>query len=298
MSKRQPMNKHFLKSLRDNIPEPLKYLAAPVFRNRLLKDKNFYTTLSLLEESDGWSTDRIAAYQLEQLKSILHYASTHVPYYSALFQSVGFDPARMTSPDDISVIPLLTKDLIRQNFQQLTSTEKVAGGYYTATTGGSTGEPLKVLLDYESVFKESAFVYFFRKHAGYSFADRIATFRGVEFGDKLWTYNPMHNELIFSPFKLSRQTVAAYVKKLNAYQPRFLNGYLSCLYFFARLLQENGLKLRQPLKGIFLISENIDEEQRTFLEEFFQTSSSTFYGHSERCIIAEEKQKGWYQPSP
>jgi phenylacetate-CoA ligase len=292
------MNKHFLKSLRDNIPEPLKYIAAPVFRNKLLKDKNFNQYLDLLQKGQQWNREQVKDFQLKQLKDVLSYCYAHVPYYTNLFDSVGFKPDKMQSPEDINVIPFLTKDIIRKNFAELTSNEKVGGGYYVATTGGSTGEPLKVLLDYESVFKESAFVYFFRQHAGYQFADRLATFRGVEFGDKLWKYNPMHNELIFSPFKLSKHTLAAYVKKLNDYKPHFINGYLSCLYFFAKMLQENKMTLNHQLKGIFLISENIDDEQRTFLEEFFGVRSSTFYGHSERCIIAEEEQKGLYRPSP
>ena len=37
-----------------------------------------------------------------------------------------------------------------------------------------------------------------------------------------------------------------------------------------------------------MISENIDIAQRDFLENYFKVKSLTFYGHSERCIIAEE----------
>lgn len=283
------MNKHFLKNIRDNIPEPIKHLTAPIFRNKLLNNKYFKEQFSLLDKGESYNEDAIKDYQLNQLKNVLEYANNNVPYYTELFKNVGFDHNKLTSFEDITVIPFLTKDIIRQNFDKLTSTKKVAGGYYVATTGGSTGEPLKILLDYDSIFKEIAFIYFFRKGLGYQFEDKLATFRGVEFGDKLWKYNPMYNELIFSPFKLSRLTLENYVTKINDFNPQYLNGYLSTIYFFARLLSEHPIPIKTKLKGIYLISENIDIEQREFIEKFFNLKSVTFYGHSERCIIAEEK---------
>jgi phenylacetate-CoA ligase len=292
------MNKHFLKNIRDNIPEPIKHLTAPIFRNKLLNNRHFKEQSSLLDKSDSFNEAAIKDYQLNQLRRVLENANNNVPYYTELFKSVGFDYTKLTSPDDIKVIPFLTKDLIRKNFDKLTSTHKVEGGYYVATTGGSTGEPLKVLLDYDSIFKENAFIYHFRKRLGYSFEDKLATFRGIEFGDKLWKFNPMHNELVFSPFKLSKATLQKFIDRINDFNPQFFHGYLSSLYFFARLLQENNIKLNIQLKGIFLISENIDIEQRKFLEEFFSVKSSTFYGHSERCVIAEELTPELYKPNP
>ena len=211
-----------------------------------------------------------------------------MPYYTELFSKVGFNAELMKSVNEINIIPFLTKDIIRENFDKLISTQKVKEGYYVATTGGTTGEPLRVLLDYTSVFKENAFVNHFRSKLGYQESDRLATFRGVEFGDKLWKFNPMQNELIFSPFKITKKNLKLFVSKINSFKPAFLNGYLSSLYYFAELLFESNLKLKVPLKGIFLISENIDNEHRSFIENFFRVKSSTFYGHSERCVIAEE----------
>lgn len=43
------------------------------------------------------------------------------------------------------------------------------------------------------------------------------------------------------------------------------------------------------------MSENVDPQQRQYIEEFFGVKSITHYGHSERCILAEEKiQEGYY----
>jgi len=294
------MNKHFLKNIRDNIPEPLKHITAHIFRNKLLSNKNFKQYSSLLNTAQNLNTNDVNEYQLNQLKNILSYSYQNVPYYTNLFNKIGFDHKNVTSLNDISVIPFLSKEIIRNNFDQLTSKEDVSGGYYIATTGGSTGEPLKVLLDYNYIFKENAFIYHFRKRLGYQFDDRLVTFRGVSFGSKLWKYNPMQNELFFSPFKLSKLTIDKYIEKITKFNPQYLNGYVSCLYFFAKLIQENNLKskLKLKLKGIFLISENIDNDQRNFLEDFFEVKSTTFYGHSERCVIAEETIKDYYKISP
>lgn len=292
------MNKHFLKKIRDTMPEFLKYLTASIFRNKLIKNKDYVEYTKLLENREFLNEEVIKEYQFNELKKILIYAKDTVPYYTKLFNQVGFDPQEMKSANEMKVIPFLTKEIIRKNFDQLISTKKVPGGHYIATTGGSTGEPLKVLLDYQCVFKENAFVNHYRSKLGYTIKDRLATFRGVEFDDKLWKFNPMQNELIFSPFKLSKNTLPKYVEKLNKFKPNYLNGYLSSIYFFAKLLSDNKLTLKYPIRGVFLISENIDTEQRGFVENFFQVKSSTFYGHSERCIIGEELKKNEYSFDP
>jgi len=292
------MNKHFLKKIRDNMPESLKYITASLFRNKLIKNKDYTAFTKLLENRDFLNEVEVKEYQFNELKKILIYANDNVPYYSKLFKQVGFYPQTMKSIVEMNVIPLLTKEIIRENFDELISTEKVPGGHYVATTGGSSGEPLKVLLDYHSVFKENAFVNHFRGKLGYNNSDKIATFRGVEFGNKLWQFNPMQNELIFSPFKLSERTLTKYIDKINKFKPSYLNGYLSSIHFLSKLMSENGIDFKYPIKGIFLISENIDIKQRDFVEKIFNVPTITFYGHSERCIIAEELSSNEYEFNP
>lgn len=282
------MNRHFLKSIRDNIPEPLKYVTAPFFRNRLIKNKDFCKYYHLLESREVLSSERIKEYQLSQLKHILIHSYQNVPYYQELFNKISFDPFKFSSFEEMAKIPFLSKELIRENFDRLISTKEVEGGYYSSTTSGSTGEPLKLLLDYNSFFKENAFVYYFRKKLGYQFKDRLVTFRGIESGKKFWRYNPINNETIFSPFKLSRLTIEFYIKKINEIKPSYFNGYFSSIYYFAKLLSESNIKLKFRIKGIFLISENINDVERLFVESFFNVKSLTFYGHTERCVIAQE----------
>lgn len=292
------MDKYYLKKLRDNMPESLKYLTGPLIRGRLIENEEFEEMYSLLIKRESFSREMIEEYQFSHLKNILIHAKQNVPYYEVLFDKISFDPEKFSKFSDIEKIPILTKDIIRKNFDRLISRKIVRKGSYMAVTGGSTGQPLKVLLDFESVFKENAFIYYFRRSVDYRFEDKLATFRGIEFEDNLWKYNPMQNELTFSPFKLSKVTIKKYVDKINEYKPRFLNGYLSAIYTFAKFLEESGLKLKIKLKGIFLISENIDNNQRSFVEKFFNVESLTFYGHSERCIIAQERKHNHYVFDP
>jgi phenylacetate-CoA ligase len=126
----------------------------------------------------------------------------------------------------------------------------------------------------------------------------MATFRQVKFGDDLWQFNPMHNELIFFPIKLTKASIVNVTKKINDFKPKYLNGYPSSIWYFAKLLDENKVKHHLDLKGIFLMSENIDENQRAFIEEFFKVKSFVHYGHSERCVLAEGISENLYRFDP
>jgi phenylacetate-CoA ligase len=281
------MNRHFLKNLRDNMPESLKSIAAPLIRNQLINNSEFLKYYKLLENRESLSTEIIEEYQLSQLKQILIHSYQNVPYYKELFSRISFDPYKFSDFKQMEEIPFLTRELITVNYSKLISRKKVKGGYYIGTTGGSSGLPLKFLLDFNSIYRENAFIYYYRKKAGYRFNDKLATFRQVGFVNTFWRYDAMYNEMIFSPIKLSRITINNYVNQINDFAPQYLNGYLSIIWYFAKLLEESQIKLTTKLKGIFLMSENIDDKQRTFIEQFFKVKSFVHYGHSERCVLAE-----------
>jgi phenylacetate-CoA ligase len=292
------MNKHFLKKIRDNMPESLKYITAPIIRGELVKNKEFLKYYNLLEERESISSEKIIEYQFDQLKQILIHSYKNVPYYQELFKKNSFDPNKFSDFKQMEEIPFLTRELVKENFDKLISRIEVKGGYYVGKTGGSSGLPLKFLLDFSSIYKENAFIYYYRKKGGYTFNDKLATFRDVGLGTKLCRYDAMYKELIFSPIKLSIVTVNNYANRINDFKPQYLNGYLSVIWYFAKLMESSQITLKTKLKGIFLMSENIDNIQRTFIEHFFNTKSYVHYGHSERCVLAEEKSRNNYQFDP
>jgi phenylacetate-CoA ligase len=292
------MKKQFMKNVRDNMPESLKYLTAPIFRNKLIYNKEFCRCYQLLGDRETLDQNLVREYQFNQLKEILIYSYVTVPYYSELFDKVSFNPYEFSDFKQIEKIPFLTRKLVTENFDKLISTRKVDNGYYVGSTGGSTGVALKFLLDYDSIYKENAFIYYYRRKLGYNFSDKVATFRTHGPSTVLWSLNPMYREVIFSNSGLSKVTVRKYADKINRLKPDYLNGYISSIWFFAKLLEEYNIRIDLRLKGIFLISENPDPEQRQFIEKFFKVESSTFYGHSERVVIAEERQPDRYVFDP
>lgn len=292
------MKKDFLKKLRDSLPEPVMKRFGWIIRNKLIKNELYIDTYQKLIDRGNLDEKTIKQIQFGKLKEILIYASQYVPYYNELFKEVNFNPIEFSKIEQMETIPFLTKTIIRKNFDKLISAKKNKNGYYIATTGGSTGEPLKVQLDYDSIFMENAFINYYRRKLGYNVSDRLATFRGIEFGDLLYKYNPMYNEVLLSPFKLNEESLVNFIDIINSYHPVYLNGYLSTIYFFAHLLKQTNKSIDVKLKGIFLISENIDPIKRSFIEDFFKVKSLTFYGHSERAIIAEEIKDGIYRFDP
>jgi phenylacetate-CoA ligase len=292
------MKKQFLKNIRDNMPESLKYITAPIFRHKLIHNKEFSTYLKLLSDRENLDEEAIKEFQFNALKDILIYSFINVPYYTELFKKVSFDPYKFNNITEIEKIPFLTREMISQNFDKLISIRKVNNGYYVGSTGGSTGFPLKFLLDYDSIYKEIAFIYHYRKKLGYNLNDRVATFRTRGNENVLWRLSPMYREIVFSNSNLSRNTIQKYADKINRLKPQYLNGYISAIWFFSKLLEEYNIELDFRLKGIFLISENPDPEQRQYIENFFKVKTSTFYGHSERVVIAEEILPDMYKFDP
>ncbi|CDS93800.1 putative Coenzyme F390 synthetase [Sphingobacterium sp. PM2-P1-29] len=275
------MNLNLLKSLYNNSPYWLKKTASFLPKSLLIgKEYNYYKTLL---KDNSIDTN---AYSFNQLKKTISFAYDNVPYYEAEFKKIGFHPNDFDSLDILQDLPIIDKDIVRENFDSFQTSD--LKNRFMVTTGGSSGDPMTFYQSNNVWAKECAFVHSLFEDYGYDYSIK-ATFRGGNFdikSQKFWNFNPIHNEIHFSPFHLSLKSVKAYVDILNKYKPKFFHGYPSAIRVLMKNMRSEKLNLNYKVSSIFLISENITVEDIIDFSSFFGAKVTSFYGHSERIIFA------------
>jgi len=241
-------------------------------------------TLRFLLESDRWPANALAAYQERQLGVLLERAIRRVPAYQRYHPLLG-KPARHILKD---IEPVTKQDIQADPGRYLDPTLPPSALYETST-GGSSGQPLRILLDKRGFQIEWAFMVAQWMRVGYRPGMRKATFRGVSFpGGIFWQENPVYDELQFSPFAMSEANLPLYAERLAAYAPDFLYGYPSALSLLARHYEEHPSPPPPPVRALLCGSENVREGQREYLERVFKTRFYSWYGMSEKVILAGE----------
>lgn len=290
------MNIGILKKIYLEMPNGIKQIVGLAARYRLILNREFRKQYQLLCDSEKWSEQEKKRYQLAALKELLVHAYTTTEYYRKLFDKINFRPDQFSDFEELEKIPCLTKNLIIENFEELQSSAKT--NCYVATTGGTTGKQMQIVLDEASVYRERAFVYHYWSHFGYDYRkSRLISFRDIDFKGKVCQYNPMYNEMICNPFIINQKNINEYLKAMNRFRGDFLYGYPSAISNFCRLLKLTGSRLNKEIKGIFLISENFYPDQEARIHDIFTCPIAIFYGHTERSVFAEQYQgKYHFQP--
>src|SRR6267143_4941681 len=63
----------------------------------------------LAAAGEKWDTEQIQAYQLKQLRIVLHHAANHCPFYQKTFARAGFRPESLRTLEDLAECPLLDR---------------------------------------------------------------------------------------------------------------------------------------------------------------------------------------------
>ncbi len=127
-----------------------------IIRNKLIYNPIFEFTYSKLKEYDGLSTSEKMNLQFQQLKAILNYANEYSDYYHRIFGECQFIPEKMQSFEDIKRLPILTKQCLKENLDEIATSDDIDS--YLVTTGGTTEDPTKVWMEKDAIYKEWAFV--------------------------------------------------------------------------------------------------------------------------------------------
>ncbi len=275
-----------LKKLNTKMPDGLKTALGPLIRGKLIYNSTFRHQYSALVKADTYSYEEQGNNQLAALKETLVHAYEHTAFYCSAFDKAGFNPHKFSSFEEMKHIPVITKADVIANYDAMQADD--INDFYHATTGGSTGVPLKVSLERESIYRERAFIYHYWSKAGYDYrTSKLATFRGTDFNGKLFKANPLYNEIQFNPCRINAGTIQLYYDKIMSFGADFLHGFPGAIYSFCKFANRVGLEIKDKFKGAFFISENVYDFQREYIEQSLGCKTYAFYGHTERAVFAE-----------
>ncbi len=248
--------------------------------------------LKQLRKSQYWSKEEIEKLQLKKLKSLISYAYNSVPYYKKIFNENHIHPTDITTFNDMKRIPILHKNQIRDNLDQLISITIPRTTLRKDYTSGSTGEPLVLYRDKNYSEYAKADQYRSYEFSGYRQGDKFARLWGAHRDAPTITFlskleQKINRTLFINTFNINEKNIGEIIEKLETYKPDYILGYASSLYFFAKFIEKNHDINIRP-KSIISSAETLYEYQKKLISESFSASVFNNYGCREVGAIACE----------
>ncbi len=257
--------------------------------NTYWKGLNYNTQFSRAVEILDAPLETIEAFQTERLEQLLQHAFQTTPYYRELLR---------TAHADISQIPPLEKEDIREQLNRLYSTAFTPKQRIRNATTRSTGTPLTFYQDRNYWNQRNLSTYYFDQWADWNFGEPQLVIWGSPAdleGDAHWKHrfnNYWRNQYWLNGFGLTDTAMWAALEKMRHDQPQTILAYPSSLYQFAKFIFENGLTLLCKFKGIISSAEMLHPYYRTLAEYVFKTKVYNRYGSREVGVIAMECEAG------
>jgi len=233
------------------------------------------------------------ALRLARLRALLEHADRTVPWYRAQWLAAGISSSRVLALADLRDFPVIDRQTILANREQMRSTDPTLH-LIPKATGGSSGVPLQFYLDTAGNERRMA-----AWHRGYAWAgaapgtrqwylwgvppDATASWRK----QKLRLYDALYRKTTVSCFDLGEETVAAFERSLRRTAPDVIVAYTGALYAFARMLEARDTAPFQP-RALVVGAEALHRFQRETIERVFRAPVFETYGSREFMLMGAE----------
>lgn len=270
------------------------------YEGRRIKKKRysrmFFKALEEYEKHDQWSYDQLCDYRDLKLQKMVQHCYNSVPYYHALFNEGGINPASIKTIDDLCILPIMTKEIVKENINSLVSTTIPRNQIKIHPTGGTTGSGLDFCTTDAEEAEQWAIWWRYRKRFGIE----LNTWCG-NFGGKVtvplsrtkppyWRINKPGHQIFYSGYHLTKKTLSYFVNNIKENDIKWLHGYPSNLANFASDLLE--LKLQLPLYWVSIGAENLYGYQKKQMKDAFGVSPLQHYGLTEGVANISELPDG------
>ncbi|PVY78305.1 phenylacetate-CoA ligase [Tamilnaduibacter salinus] len=291
--------------MRSHLPEKI-YLSSPVWLQNLLVSVYgvmehrrryaglFDETCNTLEKTEFLKQHELQKFVDSRLFETLERALTEVPHYRRL----------TVKKPVLTDFPVLDRSTVANNPEDFVSDAYNKSKLLTIFTGGSTGTPLKIYISKSVRQQTYAFWSRFYRTMDFRIGEKKASFVGRKVQDPdnnhppFWRYNVIDRQLVFSSFHLTEENLPSYIKKLNQFKPKLIEGYPLSILRLAEYIRDNRVALSFKPVGLSTSSENFTSEQRKTMENAFDCGVFDQYGSAESVVFAGECEHGTMHIAP
>ena len=242
--------------------------------------------LKMAQELDG---EQLADINWQRRIQLIEHCAQTIPYYQRRFKEIGFEPGDLKGEADWNRLPVLEKQDIRQHAQDLVNPIYQLADLPTATTGGTTGLPLKTYNDPK--IHLASMSWRMLSWWGLHPADNSGyLYRAVPTG-----LSKTLRDLALTPTR--RSYIAAsnmtearmdqFLSEILRSKARYLVGYVGALEVFARHCEARNVDIPN-LTALWTTASPLSGNQRNYFNSVFKTASYTQYGSCEFYWIAAE----------
>lgn len=248
-----------------------------------------------LQASDCWNEDAKLKYKEDNLAKIINYAYQHTVFYRRHFDRHGVRPEDFKSLADLQKFPILTKEDVRQHWQDLVSDEYNSSNLIHYHTSGSTGKALDFYWTKESLKFYWAVVWRGRARFGCTLNDEHLNFTGKivvpisQSKPPYWRHKRFEHQYMLNMQHITAEKVPAIVDFINKKGFKFFVGYPSIMNSLAVLINDMGLTITAPPKYIFSSAEKMYNFQHdNIVRAFPGVVIVEHYGFSENAGSASK----------
>lgn len=258
-----------------------------------IKNRNTQQLYSKSKKFQWATTDEILTYQSRALSELLVHTYKNCYYYKKCIDEHWIGAKDFSDTQKMLKLPLLNKDIIRNNFTDLTSSS-LSNMLWEKSTGGSTGQPLHFAYTKESYEWRVAM-----SKRGYSWAGALpgskqAYIWGIQLGNagrikkmKEQLHHFIDRQVYFNCFDFDERAMAQCLTGLNRFKPVTIIGYTNPLYNLALFIGDN-FKIKFSPQSIICAAEKVHPYQREVIERVFGAKVFNTYGSREFMLIAAE----------
>ncbi len=243
-----------------------------------------------------YNPEKISKTQNQKLRMLIKYAYRNIKYYRELFDRAGLKPGDIKTKKDLTKIPILTKDQLRQRFWDFLPHNLPVSR--VSRTSGSTGIPLCILTDNHSKIFNSAAVIRYRKALsipiiGSTILTPLKT-ENEPFKKPHWTFlQGIHKTYYFNPYIDSSKNTEYTSRLLKKLKSPALIGITPAIKTLAYKIKDGRLPKFKP-KAVLTTGQFLNTKLRNFLENTFHKKINDIYACNEAGDIAWQCQKGTY----
>jgi phenylacetate-CoA ligase len=264
-----------------------------------LSGKDIFAAFARLKVVSGLPLSEVRDYQEKLLADVLLHAWKYVPYYRKILADCGAVVDGAVNLGNFNRIPVLTKEIIRNNFDDLRSRDPnyARRKPFLNTSGGSTGEPVRFIQDKMSWTEGMANKWLF-----YSFvcdypcrlvklwgSERDILHGGIGFRAKIKNY--ISQRVLLNSFRMSEADMFRFVKTINDCRPDIIEAYVQSVFELSKFIEEKGLTIWKP-KGIITSAGTLYPAMEETIGRIFGCPVFNRYGSREVGDMACGDQSG------